>query len=204
MVLAFCIRLFSVIKYESIIHEFDPWFNFRATKYLAEKGVYDFWNWFDSEAWHPLGRNVGGTVYPGLMWTAASMKWTLEFLSFPLDIRNCCVFTGPIFAGFTAVSTYMLTKEATNKAEPGLLAALFISCIPAYISRSVAGSYDNEAVAIFALVNTFHFWIKAINTGSMLWSCTCTIAYAYMVAAWGGYTYIINLIPLFVLGTMFI
>jgi dolichyl-diphosphooligosaccharide--protein glycosyltransferase len=24
-------RLFSVIRFESIIHEFDPWFNFRAT-----------------------------------------------------------------------------------------------------------------------------------------------------------------------------
>lgn len=33
-VLAFCVRVFSVIKYESVIHEFDPWFNFRSTKYM--------------------------------------------------------------------------------------------------------------------------------------------------------------------------
>ena len=32
------------------------------------------------------------------------------------------------------------------------------------MSRSVAGSYDNEAVAIFALVNTFYLWLKAVNT----------------------------------------
>lgn len=25
----------------------DPWFNFRATKYLVENGFYDFWDWFD-------------------------------------------------------------------------------------------------------------------------------------------------------------
>ncbi|XP_048489654.1 dolichyl-diphosphooligosaccharide--protein glycosyltransferase subunit STT3A-like [Beta vulgaris subsp. vulgaris] len=31
-VLAFSIRLFSVIKYESIIHEFDPYFNYRVTQ----------------------------------------------------------------------------------------------------------------------------------------------------------------------------
>ena len=43
-------------------------------------------------------------------------------------------------------------------------------------------------------VNTFHLWVKAINTGSILWSCACTLAYAYMVAAWGGYTFIINLV----------
>ena len=29
-------RLFSVVRYESIIHEFDPWFNFRATKVLTK------------------------------------------------------------------------------------------------------------------------------------------------------------------------
>lgn len=40
-------RLFSVIRFESIIHEFDPWFNFRATKYLVQHGFYNFWDWFD-------------------------------------------------------------------------------------------------------------------------------------------------------------
>ena len=34
-ILAFGVRVFSVIRYESVIHEFDPWFNFRTTKYLA-------------------------------------------------------------------------------------------------------------------------------------------------------------------------
>ena len=32
----------------------------------------------------------------------------------------------------------------------------------------------------------------------------CTLQYFYMVAAWGGYSFIINIIPIFVLGTMFI
>lgn len=31
---SFSIRLFSVLRYESIIHEFDPWFNFRSTRYV--------------------------------------------------------------------------------------------------------------------------------------------------------------------------
>ena len=25
----------------------DPWFNFRATKYLVQHGFYSFWDWFD-------------------------------------------------------------------------------------------------------------------------------------------------------------
>jgi len=63
-VLAFSIRLFSVLRYESMIHEFDPYFNYRTTKYLADEGFYDFHNWFDDRAWYPLGRIIGGTIYP--------------------------------------------------------------------------------------------------------------------------------------------
>jgi dolichyl-diphosphooligosaccharide--protein glycosyltransferase len=36
MILAFLVRIFSVIRYESVIHEFDPWFNFRTTRYLTD------------------------------------------------------------------------------------------------------------------------------------------------------------------------
>ncbi|CAG2173631.1 unnamed protein product, partial [Oppiella nova] len=58
----FCSRLFAVIRFESIIHEFDPWFNYRSTHYMVEHGYYNFLNWFDERAWYPLGRIVGGTV----------------------------------------------------------------------------------------------------------------------------------------------
>lgn len=35
---AFAIRLFSIVKYESVIHEFDPYFNYRVTQLASEKG----------------------------------------------------------------------------------------------------------------------------------------------------------------------
>jgi Oligosaccharyl transferase STT3 subunit len=34
---AFGTRLFSVLRFESVIHEFDPYFNFRTTKFLASE-----------------------------------------------------------------------------------------------------------------------------------------------------------------------
>ena len=138
------------------------------------------------------------------MVTSASIKWFADFLSFPIDVRNVCVFLAPVFAGLTSISTFFFTKECTNRPEAGLLAAFFISIVPSYISRSVAGSYDNEGVAIWALITTFWLWVKAVNTGSIFWSVACTLSYFYMVAAWGGYNFIINIIPIFVLGTIFI
>jgi dolichyl-diphosphooligosaccharide--protein glycosyltransferase len=74
-----------------------------------------------------------------------------------------------------------------------------VSIVPGFISRSVAGSYDNEAVAIFALLLSFYLFVRAVKTGSMLWAAATAIGYFYMVAAWGGYIYITNLLPLYAL-----
>uniref|UniRef100_A0A2C9UAZ1 dolichyl-diphosphooligosaccharide--protein glycotransferase n=1 Tax=Manihot esculenta TaxID=3983 RepID=A0A2C9UAZ1_MANES len=197
-VLAFSIRLFSVIKYESVIHEFDPYFNYRVTQFLTKNGIYDFWNWFDDRTWYPLGRVIGGTVYPGLTLTAGTLWWALNSLNIPLSVETVCVFTAPIFSAFASWATYLLTKEVKG-AGAGLTAAALLAMVPSYISRSVAGSYDNEAVAIFALIFTFYLYIKTLNTGSLFYATLNALAYFYMVCSWGGYTFIINLIPMHVL-----
>ncbi|KAF7353303.1 Oligosaccharyl transferase STT3 subunit [Mycena sanguinolenta] len=205
-------RLFAVINFESIIHEFDPWFNYRATRVLTSKGFYEFWNWFDRTAWYPLGRVVGGTVYPGLMATSGVIYNFLHALNLPVDIRNICVMLAPrlqcpdglgdlhvrVFFNHTSCLHnfgFRFTKEMKDESA-GLLAAAFIGIVPGYISRSVAGSYDNEAIAIFLLMFTFFCWIKALKLGSALFGTLAAVFYFYMVAAWGGYVFITNMIPL--------
>uniref|UniRef100_T1J0C4 dolichyl-diphosphooligosaccharide--protein glycotransferase n=1 Tax=Strigamia maritima TaxID=126957 RepID=T1J0C4_STRMM len=194
---SFSSRLFAVIRFESIIHEFDPWFNYRSTHYMVQHGFYNFLNWFDERAWYPLGRIVGGTVYPGLMITSGSIHYILNMFNIPVHIRDICVFLAPIFSGLTALSTYFLTKELWSPGA-GLFAACFIAIVPGYISRSVAGSYDNEGIAIFALMFTYYIWVKAVKQGSVFWAAIAALSYFYMVSAWGGYVFIINLIPLHV------
>lgn len=195
---AFGTRLFSVIRYESVIHEFDPWFNFRATKYLVENGWYSFLNWFDDRAWYPLGRVVGITVYPGIMITSAIIHYVMNtWMALGVDIRDVCVFLAPAFSGLTAIATFLLTRELAGSSA-ALFAASFMAVCPGYISRSVAGSYDNEGIAIFLMMATFYCWIRAIKSGSSTWGAITAAFYFYMVSSWGGYVFIINLIPLHV------
>ncbi|PNY11627.1 dolichyl-diphosphooligosaccharide-protein glycosyltransferase, partial [Trifolium pratense] len=144
---------------------------------------------------YPLGRVIGGTVYPGLTLTAGTLWWILNSLNIPLSVETVCVFTAPIFSAFASWATYLLTKEVKGPGA-GLTAAVLLAMVPSYISRSVAGSYDNEAVAIFALIFTFYLYIKTLNTGSLFYATLNSIAYFYMVCSWGGYTFIINLIPM--------
>ncbi|CAB4053934.1 STT3 [Lepeophtheirus salmonis] len=148
-IVGFSSRLFAVIRFESIIHEFDPWFNYRCTAHMV-KNVFEY-----------------SYQYSG----------------------RVCVFLAPLFSGLTAISTYLLTQELWSQGA-GLFAACFISIVPGYISRSVAGSYDNEGIAIFALMFTYFLWIKSVKTGSIYWPTWASLSYFYMVSAWGGYIFL--------------
>lgn len=79
----------------------DPYFNYRSTIKLVQEGFHEFWNWFDADSWHPLGRVIGGTVYPGLMVTAALLYKISAWLTAWIKLRDICVFTAPFFAGNT-------------------------------------------------------------------------------------------------------
>ena len=107
---AFATRLFSVLRFESVIHEFDPYFNYRTTRFLAEEGFYNFHNWFDDRAWYPLGRIIGGTIYPGT--DALTVAWpdhhlgncTLFCPYFSLWFGTGCIFS-PSFVLFVHSTT---------------------------------------------------------------------------------------------------
>lgn len=133
-----------------------------------------------------------GTIYPGLMVTSAAFYHLCWLLNITIDIRNVCVFLAPLFSSFTTIITYLLTKEVKNSGA-GLVAAAFVSIVPGYISRSVAGSYDNEGIAIFCMLLTYYTWIKAVKTGTILWGTLSALAYFYMVSFWYKESYIMYL-----------
>ena len=64
--------------------KFFRYFNFRTTRFLAEEGFYEFHNWFDDRAWYPLGRIIGGTIYPGIF----SML-IIELVRFKVSTEVC-------------------------------------------------------------------------------------------------------------------
>merc|ERR1712223_217439 len=135
------------------------------------------------------------------MVTSATIYHFLQALNLTIDVRNVCVFLAPLFSSFTTIVTYLLTSEL-HSTGAGLVAASMIAIVPGYISRSVAGSYDNEGIAIFCMLLTYYLWIKSVKTGQIYWAALCSIAYFYMVSSWGGYVFLINLIPLHVFTLM--
>lgn len=77
--------------------------------------MYEFWNWFDSESWYPLGRVVQQTCFPGLMFTAYLLKMFLAMVGFPnADIKDISVMMSPIFSILLSISAYKLGKEMSG------------------------------------------------------------------------------------------
>ena len=134
-------------------------------------------------------------MYPGLIFTAGVVWNFLTWLRIPIHVQEVCVFTAPVFAAFCAIATFFFMKEIRGTGA-GLASAALISVVPSYISRSVAGSYDLEAVAIFALMFVFFLYVKTLNTGSLAWATGLFFGYLYMVSSWGGYSFIVNLLPI--------
>jgi len=61
--------------------------------------------------------------------------------------------------------------------------------------RSVAGGFDNESIAISAIVATFYLWARSLRTPrSWPFGILAGMSYVYMVAAWGGYVFVLNMI----------
>ena len=191
------IRLYAVKEYGRIIHEFDPWFNFRATQYLADNGWKKFSTWFDYMSWYPLGRPVGTTIYPGMQITAVFLWRTLNAIGVKMSLNDVCVFFPAWFGAIATFLTALLTKECSGSGTAAVVAALVMSIVPAHTMRSVAGGYDNESLAVTAMCLTFYVWCRALRTPDSWWiGALAGLAYSYMVAAWGGYTFVLNMVGL--------
>jgi len=84
--------------------------------------------------------------------------------------------------------------------ESFLSAAAIMAVVPAHLMRSVGGGYDNESVAMTAMTMTFYLWMRALRggkdnaRGGLTWGILAGLAYFYMVAVWGGYIFVINII----------
>lgn len=195
---AYDIRLYAIKEYGRVIHEFDPWFNFRATQYLADNGWKAFFHWYDYMSWYPLGRPVGTTIYPGMQITSVAIWEALKAsgnAAIKMSLNDVCCFVPAWFGVVATMFLGLMTKECSGSANAGVFAAAVMSIIPAHIMRSVGGGYDNESIAVSAMCATFYFWTRSLRNDNSWWiGAVAGLAYGYMVAVWGGYIFVLNMI----------
>lgn len=191
------IRMYAIREYGTIIHELDPWFNYRAAEYLAAHGSDPFFKWFDYMSWYPLGRPVGTTIYPGMQFASVTIWKVLNSYGIDISVNDTCAYT-PVWFGVVATLILgLLTWEVSGKMTAGVIATVVMAIIPAHLMRSVGGGYDNECVAVTFLVSTFYLWIRSLRSSGSWWiGALAGLSYFCMAATWGGFIYVTNMVAL--------
>ena len=122
-----------------------------------------------------------------------------------LSLNDVCCLV-PCWNGVSGtIFLALLTSECTKSWSTGMVAGLIMSVVPAHVMRCHGGGYDNESIAISAMCMTFWCWCRALRpdptkkdgehtADSIKWGILAGFAYIYMVAAWGGYIFVINMI----------
>ena len=118
---AFIIRSYP-IKYGFALNEFDPYFDYRATKYIIDNGFNAYLNWHDYESWYPEGRFVPTTSQVALHLIAATAYKIFGFGSSLLDF----VIMFPVIIGsLTTIVIFALVRNLAGTTA-GMFAGLVV------------------------------------------------------------------------------
>ena len=145
-------------------------------------------------SWYPLGRPVGTTIYPAMQMTSVAIFHALKALGIPMTLNDVCCFVPCWFGVSASLLTGLLAYECSGSRSGGAATVLAMAVMPAHLMRSIGGGYDNESIAVTAMVLTFYVWCRSLRTeGSWPIGAAAGLAYTYMVAAWGGYVFVLNM-----------
>ncbi|MCL5317582.1 MAG: hypothetical protein M1503_04860 [Thaumarchaeota archaeon] len=188
-------------KYGFYLHEFDPYFDYRATNYIVDhfdqKGVagfIDYFSWRDYNTWYPEGRDVARTSQEGLHFTGAiSYLVARNVLGINISLYDYLVLF-PVFLGaLTTLVTYLLVRKISS-ASAGLLAALVIAFSPPIIQRGAMGWFKSEPLALFLAIAGSYLFLTIYDERTSRLSQIIRAGSAGLIlglanTAWGGSMY---------------
>ena len=193
---ALLLRVEPLFNAQPIVRAFDPWFQLKVTDYVAENGFSAFFTWYDETTWVPFGRDMAATSYVGVPFTSALFYFLLNGIGIQVDVLTVSLLLPAFMGALTAVVAFFLGRELSNNTV-GLFAGLFTAFIPAFLTRTIAGFYDNECIGVFAIVLTTFLFIRGLKRGSIPASLGAGLALGYLQISWGASGFILGLLALY-------
>ncbi len=202
LALAVLIRLLP-LRYGAFISEFDPYFAFNNMRQIVNNGWQSWYSYVDTTAWFPFGRESVTTSYPGTSFTGAMVFLFLQSLGMSVSLYDVAVYTPIMMGTFAVLVVYYFARDLWGRSA-GLFAGLFLAFNSSLLSRTNLGFFDNEEVGIPAMVLTFLFFIRAVNTtrslkGTIVYSFLSSLSLIWMAFSWGSFRYAAEVLGLFAL-----
>ena len=185
---AFIIRSYP-IKYGFALNEFDPYFDYRATKYIIDNGFEAYLNWHDYESWYPEGRFVPTTSQVALHLIAATLYKIFGFGSSLLDF----VIMFPVIIGsLTTIVIFALVRNVSGTTA-GMFASLLFAFMPAIIQRGNLGWFKSEPLGLFLALLSVYLFLSSIKSKNIkrtiLTAAGGGLILGLANSSWGGIQY---------------
>jgi len=186
------------------LNEFDPFFNFRATKFIVDNGYVEYFAWHDDKSWYPDGRNVSATSQVMLHITTAAL-----YQSFGMgqSLYDFTILFPVIIGSLTAIVIFALVR-VLGGTTAGLLASLFFAVSMPVIIRGTVGWFKSEPLGLFYGFLGVYLFLSGIKSDNGKVSFFKLIAGGVFVSlgisSWGGTQFFVILLVLFFLGIPFL
>lgn len=168
------------------LNEFDPFFNFRATQFIVENGISNYFDWNDDLSWYPNGRDVSATSQVMLHITTAVSYWIFG------GNGNLYEFTilFPVVVGSLSAIVIFALVRTIGGTTAALFSALFFAISPAIIVRGSLGWFKSEPLGIFYGLIGLYLFLSGINSKnrriSVIKLIGAGIILTFSLSAWGG------------------
>lgn len=183
-------------KYISV--ELDSTVFMRYAKYIVEHGALFARDYMRN---YPLGFDMKFEV-PFLPYFIAYLYKFLHFFSSSVTIEQADVFYPAICFAVSLIFFFLAIKRLFDY-RVALVSTAFLTVIPPYLFRTLAGSSDKEALAMMFFFMIFYFFIRGWQEktvkSTVIFGVIAGAVTGLMDMSWGGITFIYLIIGIFVI-----
>jgi dolichyl-diphosphooligosaccharide---protein glycosyltransferase len=185
------------------LNEFDPFFNYRATEYIVENGITNYFEWNDDKSWYPHGRDVSATSQVMLHVTAAV---SYQIFGGNSSLYDFTILFPAIIGSLTTIVIFLLVRLFAGTSA-GLFASLLFAISMPIVLRGSLGWFKSEPLGIFYGILGLYLFLSAINSNNKKVTFSKIIfggiILGFGMASWGGNQFFIIPLGLFILALPF-
>ena len=190
------------LRWGDYLNEYDPFFWYRISEYIAKNGYASYFTWHDTLSWYPQGRNIALSSYPGNPFSAVFLYQLLNAVQLQVSLFSVAMYFPVFMATVVCIIAYFFGKDFGGS-PTGIFTALFMAISPTYLSRTVAGFFDTENIGVFGIIAMPFFFLRSIrkeNTllKSVIYAVAGGLTMGYAFASWGAARYISSLLLLYI------
>ena len=186
------------------LNEFDPFFNYRATKFIVDNGISEYYNWHDKMSWYPVGRDISATSQVMLHITAAI---TYQIFAGGSDLYGFTIVFPVVFGSLTAIIIFALVR-VIGGTTAGLFAALLYSVSLPVITRGTIGWFKSEPLGLFYGLLALYLFLSGLKSTSKRIAAVKLIGggifLGFSFSAWGGSEFLLLPIGMYIMTLPFL